>query len=283
VSGLGSSPVTVRLDSSTVSSASFNVSAPNAAITFSPTATAAVTSFDAGSNTWLTTVPSRLGGNTFLDGVALPVPNGLPGGINPVTWGGNFTTDTPGVTVNWQWAAAVYKQFSADNNALGVKPVDDNHASAYQNSDHAGTPEVYKAELVGGARGGGGSNWTGSYSATKSVAPDQAALPSSLSGFVNQVGGAPVVGMTVALSDAGGHIVATTTTALDGSYSFTGLGAGTYTVAVVPQAPAVVVSQAGTVNGNVDGTADGSQITGIALAAGQDGVEYDFLLGGQPQ
>ena len=37
--------------------------------------------------------------------------------------------------------AAVYYKFSTNYGSLGVKPVDDNKASQYQNSDHAGTPE----------------------------------------------------------------------------------------------------------------------------------------------
>jgi hypothetical protein len=59
--------------------------------------------------------------------------------------------------------------FSAppDYTGLGVKPVDDNDASIYtHNADHAGTPENFKPYVIGGARGGGGSNYTGSYSGT---------------------------------------------------------------------------------------------------------------------
>jgi len=87
-----------------------------------------------------------------------------------VKWSASFTTDTPGVTMNWQWAAAVYTSFDTDSNNLGVKPVDDNHASVYQNSDHAGTPENFETFVTGGATGGGGSNFTGSYSGTGSPA-----------------------------------------------------------------------------------------------------------------
>jgi hypothetical protein len=50
---------------------------------------------------------------------------------------------------------------------VGAKPVDANNLSIYHNSDHAGTPENFKNCVTGGARGGGGSNWTGSYSATR--------------------------------------------------------------------------------------------------------------------
>ena len=61
--------------------------------------------------------------------------------------------------------------FVSDYNLIGVKPVDDNHASVYQNSDHAGTPENFKMFVVGGATGGGGSNYTGGYSGTDTEGP----------------------------------------------------------------------------------------------------------------
>jgi hypothetical protein len=102
----------------------------------------------------------------FLSGVALPVTTDLPGGINPVSWTGNFSSDSSGVTLSWAWAAAVYSDFTTDYNALGVKPVDSSSASSYQNSDHAGAPENYKSFVTGGARGGGGSNYTGGLSST---------------------------------------------------------------------------------------------------------------------
>src|SRR5439155_3948106 len=109
---------------------------------------------------------------TFLTGSAFVVPaGGLPGGINPVTWSGTFfSTASVPLTVNWQWAAAVYTNFNkTDYNALGVKAVDDNHFPPYQNADHAGTPENYKSSVTGGALGNGGANYTGSLSATASV------------------------------------------------------------------------------------------------------------------
>jgi hypothetical protein len=47
-------------------------------------------------------------------------------------------------------------------------------ASIYKNSDHAGTPENFRASVTGGASGGGGSNFNGSYTATGScvLAPE---------------------------------------------------------------------------------------------------------------
>ena len=53
-------------------------------------------------------------------------------------------------------------------NSLGVKPTHTN-ACLYNNSDHAGTPENKKSFLVGGAAGGGGSNYTGSWSSTSGL------------------------------------------------------------------------------------------------------------------
>ena len=119
---------------------------------------------------WTTTLPiTNLSENSFLDAVEFQVPvGGLPGGIGPVTWQGTFSSSSAAsLTVQWKWAAAVYFQFSTNYNALGVKPVDDN-ASVYGNSDNAGTPEDFKTYVIGGATGGGGSNFTGSYSGTGS-------------------------------------------------------------------------------------------------------------------
>jgi hypothetical protein len=183
VSGLGPAPVTIFVRKSSISftanGSSFTVTVPDANLTFDPSVTTATTTFDTSLNVWSTVVPGKgLAGNVFLDGAELMLPNGLPGGIKNVTWTATFSSDKPGISLNWQWAAAAYSSLgvnctntSPDFNELGVKPVDDNKASQYQNSDHAGTPEDYKSFVVGGATGGGGSNFTGSYSATKSVAP----------------------------------------------------------------------------------------------------------------
>ena len=171
VAGLGSDPVTLTFDNSvitvTVNGVQQNIDVPAAQITFSPDTDTATTAFDG--TEWITSLPSSgLSGKYFLTGVAVQVPSGgWPGGIHPVSWTGAFSS-SPSLSVHWQFAAAVYTQFDADYNALGVKPVDDNDASQYRNSDHAGTPEYFKQYVIGGARGGGGSNYTGSYSGTVS-------------------------------------------------------------------------------------------------------------------
>src|SRR5207247_9838655 len=111
--------------------------------------------------------------NTIYSYMYFIVTSNLTGRIKNVTWRGTISTDTPGVKVNWQWAAAVYPNahFSADPSLLGVKPVDDKVQTPYLNSDHAGTPENFKSFVIGGATGGGGSNYTGGLSGTKTVGP----------------------------------------------------------------------------------------------------------------
>ena len=188
VQGLGLDPVTIGFTGSisfTVNGTLYVVPVPSAIVNFSPGVDVATTVFCNGQ--WTTTVPSSgLSGNVFLAGVALqaPTPGGFPGGIHDITWQGTFFSVTPGLKIQWQWAAAVYRnpQFGADYNALGVKPVDDNQASVYKNSDHAGTPENFRPYVRGGARGGGGSNFTGSYSGTAATLPTPAGLASVCGG-----------------------------------------------------------------------------------------------------
>jgi alpha-tubulin suppressor-like RCC1 family protein len=166
-------PVTVRFIDQTITSGNFNLNPPDTTVIFDPNAICA-SAVVTNTGQWIITAPkSGLSGNTFLSGLSYQVPAaGLPGGINPVSWSGTFTTDTAGVSLNWQWAAAVYTTFNANNGVLGVKATDDNqHDCTYHNSDHAGTPEQYKSSVVGGARGGGGSNYTGGLSGTESISP----------------------------------------------------------------------------------------------------------------
>jgi hypothetical protein len=151
---------------------------PNAEITFSPTATCSTTTFDSMTNTWLTTVPVKGDDEIFLTGLAMRVPStGVPGGIK-VGWIGTFSSNgVKGITIDWKWSAAVYSQFPNDYNALGVK-AGHQTACGHANGDHVGTPEginnnnqPWKDFVLGGARGGGGSNWTGSWSGTERVDP----------------------------------------------------------------------------------------------------------------
>jgi len=169
-SGLGSSPVTFRFTAQTITGPDFTVLVPDAVVTFDPAATSATTTFSGGM--WVTRVPSSgLAGNTFFSAVSFQVPTNISGGVKNIVWSGIIVSDTFGTSLQWQWGGAVYSAFSSDYNALGVKPVDDNKASQYKNSDHAGTPENFKPYVIGGGTGGGGANYTGGYSGTASVGP----------------------------------------------------------------------------------------------------------------
>jgi hypothetical protein len=164
--GLGSGPTTIWFKSSRINFTAYGVNyrlnAPEASIRFDPAATTATTSYDSAGNRWNTIVPSGYIGNVFLSGFTFRVPaGGFPGGIKPVTWTGRASSDRHGLMVHWRWRAAVYTTLHSDHNALGVKPVNDDHTSAFHNADRAGTPENYKSFVTRGARGGGGSNFTG--------------------------------------------------------------------------------------------------------------------------
>jgi len=136
-------------------------------ITFSASVTKSTVSFNTVANRWEISVPLAGSDEIFVSGLPLVLPSGLHGGAS-VTWSGNFSTNTSGLSLSWKWGAAVYTTFTTDLNAIGVKPTHTN-AALYNNSDHAGTPENFKASVIGGARGGGGSNWTGSWSGTQSL------------------------------------------------------------------------------------------------------------------
>lgn len=197
--GIPSTGAIVYFDSSTISFTSggtnYALSVPNGQIDFYGSGTTnpcsggatSCTMFDSTTDTWITSEPVTAAGsgNTFLSGLAFQVPSGgLPGGIQNVTWSGDFSAN-PSLGLNWQFAAAVYgnspNQFgedcsgttastcSGDYNTLDVKPIDANSGSLYANSDHAGAPEAFLNQLVGGAMGGTGSNYTGSYSPTVTV------------------------------------------------------------------------------------------------------------------
>lgn len=182
-SGIPSSGAVISFTNSTIT-ADINgldvaYPAPNAQITFSPSASCSSVTFNSMTNTFDVTVPVKGDDEIFLDGLALQLPSGgLPGGVNSVTWTGTFSTDNiAGVGIQWKWGAAAYSSFTTNYNQLAIK-AGHQTACGQSNGDHAGTPEgvnnngvSFKDFVVGGARGGGGSNWTGSWSGTVKVVP----------------------------------------------------------------------------------------------------------------
>ncbi|HWA98245.1 MAG TPA: SdrD B-like domain-containing protein [Pirellulales bacterium] len=122
-------------------------------------------------------------------------------------------------------------------------------------------------------------------------------LPSTVSGNVVVVTNgdcddpnatqSPIANVTLQLFDSSGHAVLdgsghaiTTVTDSHGHYSFTGLNPGTYSVhEVIPAGYLEGCDYVGTVNGApVGNKPDGNDLTNIALASGQNGVNYNFHL-----
>ncbi len=174
VSGLPSSGATIYFENQSITGvpgvAGGTVTPPNSYITFSPTASSASTTFDTTQNAWITTIPVSAGANYLAAAVPVVDTNGTGGSGSP-TWSGTFVTSTSSIGIQWQWAAATYNSgFPATPstyNSIGVTSVD-----GQVSGDHAGTPENEKAlKDSGGATGGGGSNFTGSYSGTASFTP----------------------------------------------------------------------------------------------------------------
>ena len=189
----GSNPAQVKLYMTnstinfTANGTSYSVPVPNAVVTFNST-TALGTTFSTTSNRWSTSIPaSDMTGNTFVAGVAFPVPANFPAGIQNVSWSAAFSTDTPGITLQWQWGAAVYTSFSTtyattgNANALGVNAEDG--AADANGKDPAGTPEAYKSGVVFGATGCGSTDFAGHLTSGAGVVPSLAPVsvsPSSL-------------------------------------------------------------------------------------------------------
>jgi prepilin-type processing-associated H-X9-DG protein len=144
----------------------YDIKLPDSRIVFSSTTTEAGAEFDCGARAWRMDVPSSYADNVFLDGASFRFPDGLKGGVKDIVWSGTFTSDSCDLSFEWKWAAAVYPDLPDCEDGLCVKPIDGDKLNPFHNSDHAGTPECFKDDVIGGARGGGGSNFTGSYSGT---------------------------------------------------------------------------------------------------------------------
>jgi hypothetical protein len=228
VNNLGSGQVKLYLTDSTISFTAngtpYTVPVPNAVVTFNSASqsSGAKTTYDLTNSRWSTAVaPSGLTGNTFVTGVAFQVPSNFPTGIQNVVWSAAFSTDIPGVTLHWQWGAAVYSSFSAayattspsNTNVLGVNAED---GSADTNgTDPAGTPETYKASVIFGATGGGLTSYTGYFSPAAGVVPTIAPMsvsPSSVN-FGAQKQGTTSAAMTAVLTnnDSTSHTITSIT------------------------------------------------------------------------
>jgi hypothetical protein len=144
----------------------FTFNVPPAIIVFSPAATCATTTFDG--TQWVTIVPVKGSDEILLSALGVKVPADLK--QSKVTWCACVSADNPNIDIQWKWGAAVYTTdiTAAHYNNLDVKPVHSGACFA-NNGEHAGTPHSVEKFVIGGARGGGGANFTGSFSGTTAV------------------------------------------------------------------------------------------------------------------
>ena len=224
VNGLTTSPTTIDIDNGSITfsanGTNYNLAVPRSTVTFSNSNTTSSYIFDNATQRWIINVPFNVNNNVFFAGLTVVSP-GFPGGINPVNYTTTFTSSQPGITIDWQWSAAVYTTFSTDYNQLGVTIVDGAGA-------HAGSPENYNGYAVGGARGGGAANTTGSWSATGHAVPC-ACNGGSVEGMIwndqtpdgiHQSSEPGIANVTVKLYNSANTVIGTTTTNTTGHYIF---------------------------------------------------------------
>ena len=150
----------------TANNVQYNLNVPNARIRFDNAVTTASTQFI--NNVWETVVPRSYSSDIFMAGLSYLVPVNFPGNYMNVNWSAKISIDKPGIYLGWRWAAAAYTSF-ADNPGINVKPINGTTQNVYANSDRASTPENFKAFVVDGAKGTGGTNYTGSFTSINTV------------------------------------------------------------------------------------------------------------------
>jgi hypothetical protein len=151
---------------------------PDGLLIFDPSAAATpTTTFDSTfspNGRWTTTFnPNDLSDEMFFVGNAILVDSNISAG-GQANFSYTVNSTDPTFAYNWQWSAAVYTywpfssaiQPDTGNNGAEIQPY---HGGSQ--GYHAGTPlnTTVQQSLIQGPRGGGGSNFTGSWSATGSA------------------------------------------------------------------------------------------------------------------
>lgn len=134
---------------------------PNGQVVFNPAVSTPTTVVNA-DGSWTTTVNPSFNNDIFFDGGAIPVDANMENGGHGNTGSTlSFSTNSSDTNLSfqWQWSAAVYTSWPG-NAAANIEPV---HGQL-----QAGAPQntAVEADLIQGPRGGGGSNFTGSWSGT---------------------------------------------------------------------------------------------------------------------
>ncbi len=170
----------------TITFGSLTLNVPDALINFSSSASCAQTTFNTGTNTWQTTIPLSAASKAdeiFIAGLAYELPASFAQNVTNVIWSANISSSAPGIQATWQYGVSNWltsnkgsmfpvlssSPFMPDYNGMAVNPA---HNAPWcggnSGGDHAGAPEFAGRQnvLTGGGSGGGGSNWTGSWSST---------------------------------------------------------------------------------------------------------------------
>jgi hypothetical protein len=136
---------------------------PDGELVFDPSAPATPSTaffpFNGPYGQWVTTLnPNNLSDEIFFDGNGVPVDSNISGG-GSATFNYSTLSSDNNLAFSWQWSAAVYTNWPGNSAAMIL---------AYHHSLHAGTPlnTTVQKSLIQGPRGGGGSNFTGSWSGT---------------------------------------------------------------------------------------------------------------------
>ena len=182
-----STDFTVNVTNQSITFGPSTLTVPNAVITFTSSARCASTSFNTTTNEWETFIPLSYATHAdeiFSAGLAHVLPADFPENVNNVTWKVTFTSPTASsLQFQFQYGAANYLSENnkgdvfpltpsgqPDYNAMMIDPVHNAPTcNGYNNGDHSGTPENQEVKnlVTGGGSGGGGSNWTGSWSSTR--------------------------------------------------------------------------------------------------------------------
>jgi WD40 repeat protein len=104
----------------------YAVGGPNGMITFSADVKNPSTTFDPARNEYRTVVPVSFTGRVFQAGMLFFAPTevGLKRRAGEAVWEAEFYSDTPGVTLTWQWEARAYWGGTASYQQITVEPTD---------------------------------------------------------------------------------------------------------------------------------------------------------------
>jgi hypothetical protein len=131
---------------------------PDGVMIFDPSAPATITTTFSG-GLWQTLVnPNTMSDEMFFTGAAIPLTAAISSKAKATL---SYTVSSASAfSFHWQWSAAAYTYWPTDWNQAQILP--------YHKSYHAGTPlnTAVQKSLIQGPRGGAGSNFTGSWSAT---------------------------------------------------------------------------------------------------------------------